>query len=225
MKLKLLLEAYLDESMLDAKKKLKELQDTPYEMFKLSPELEKYLGKRKNNRRLPLPPIAVEILFAEKIATNSGIRSKKTAKTDKLMIFYGHSISGKFIPLNSGQFLSFLKKFKEGAELQVEIKERDKKRTSPQNRYLHQLFTILATELNKLGNNFTAQQIKDLCKCKFLKYTEVDKDGFFLGENIRHTSDLSRQELNELIEQIIAWGAELGIPLPFPGEQIKFKTL
>lgn len=86
------------------------------------------------------------------------------------------------------------------------------------------MFTILRKEFNKLGNTFTDEDVKNMCKWKFLKYSIVDADGVFIGDNVR-TSKLSTLELNEFIEQIKAWAAEFGIYLPDPGEQVKFDKL
>jgi Ser-tRNA(Ala) deacylase AlaX len=111
----------------------------------------------------------------------------------------------------------------EGKRVEITIHRLRSKRSSQQNKYLHVLFTIFKDALNDLGNEFTMQQVKDLCKRKFLSFDLVDKStGEVIGEDIRHTSSLNKTEFNEFIESIIRWAASFfNIVLPYPSESIE----
>lgn len=81
----------------------------------------------------------------------------------------------------------------EGKRLQITI-ERNSKRTSPQNRYLHALFTIFTKALNELGNNFKVEEVKELVKCKFLTIDVVNEGtGEVIGERVKGTHELDKK--------------------------------
>jgi hypothetical protein len=111
----------------------------------------------------------------------------------------------------------------EGKRVEVKICRLRSKRSSQQNKYLHVLFTIFKDALNDLGNEFTMQQVKDLCKRKFLSYDLIDKStGEVIGEDIRHTSSLNKIEFGEFIESVVRWAADFfHIVLPYPSESIE----
>ena len=105
----------------------------------------------------------------------------------------------------------------------ITIEKFKSKRSDQQNRYLHALFTIFKNELNALGNEFSMQQVKDLCKLKFAKVEMINtQTGEVMGERIKGTSEMNKTELNEFIENIIRWGAEyFSITLPYPSENLE----
>ena len=102
----------------------------------------------------------------------------------------------------------------------ITIEKFKSKRSDQQNRYLHALFTIFKNELNALGNEFSMQQVKDLCKLKFAKVEMINtQTGEVMGERIKGTSEMNKTELNEFIENIIMWAASyFSISLPYPNE-------
>lgn len=132
----------------------------------------------------------------------------------------GRVVNGQLI-INRRQLQTELSAFgNHGIRLVI---EQTSKRTSPQNRYLHLLFTIFQKELNELGNEFTMQEVKDLCKYKFLKTEVFNTDsGEVIGERIKGTSELTKEDLNVFIGQIIRWAADMfHIILPYPSEQME----
>lgn len=110
-----------------------------------------------------------------------------------------------------------------GKRVIITIKRLKAQRSSQQNKYLHVLFTIFKDELNELGNEFTMQQVKDLCKRKFLFYDLVDKStGEVLGQDVKQTSALNKMEFADFTENVIRWAADFfHITLPVPGENIE----
>ena len=55
----------------------------------------------------------------------------------------------------------------EGKRVEITLTRAKKKRSKEQNNYIHLLFTIFRDALNDLGNTFTMEDIKDICKLKF----------------------------------------------------------
>ena len=101
------------------------------------------------------------------------------------------------------------------------------KRSDNQNRYLHSLFTIFSTELINLTGDkmYTREVVKEICKAKFLKQDVPTPDGEILATIVRHTSELSKVEMVEFVENIIQWGAEqFGFQLPYPSEQLTLEN-
>lgn len=93
----------------------------------------------------------------------------------------------------------------------VEFKE--PKRTLPQNSHLWALLTDVATQKTHCGQRYPTE----IWKCIFMhalgKETRfipsLDGVGFLpIGQS---SSDLSKPEMSELIEMILAWGAENGV--------------
>lgn len=107
-------------------------------------------------------------------------------------------------------------------EVVIEVKKRNK-RSNRQNSYLHLLFTIFKDSLNELGNEFRMEEVKELCKAKFLLTDVVNEStGEMIGQRIKGTSELTKIEMMEFIENVIRWGADtFNILLPYPNEQIE----
>jgi len=105
----------------------------------------------------------------------------------------------------------------------IKIDRQKKTRSNQQNRYLHQMLSILSIELiNYTGDKrYTPEMVKDIVKCKFLK-TQVlnEATGEVIGERIKGTSELGTMEFNVLIDDIIQWSLEqFNIRLYLPNEQ------
>lgn len=119
-----------------------------------------------------------------------------------------------------GNELSFF----EGKRVRILIERSSGKRSIPQNSYLHLLFTIFKNELNNLGNEFTMDEVKEMCIHKCSVETEVinKNTGELMFMRKKRTSELSKTEMSDFIESIIRWGADMfNIILPYPNEQIK----
>lgn len=108
-----------------------------------------------------------------------------------------------------------------GQRLQVTIQAKNR-RSNPQNNYIHLTFDLLASELNKMGNNFRPSEIKELLKFKYLLVDVVNSDtGECLGQRVRGTSELTKEEFSEFVEKVIQFASELNIRLPLPNENIE----
>lgn len=108
-----------------------------------------------------------------------------------------------------------------GKRVYIMLKQFRPQRSEQQNRYIHALFTIFKDALNELGNDFTMEEIKELCKAKFLTNDVVTKDGEILGQRIKGTHELTKVEMITFVDDVIAWGATLGIKLPYPNEEFE----
>lgn len=128
---------------------------------------------------------------------------------------------GELIISRKSDYKEFLSEL-EGKECSVSISKQRTERSISQNRYLHALFTIYRDELNKLGNHFTSEQVKELCKAKFATIDVVNEaTGEIIGQRIKGTSEMTKTELSEFVEQIIIWSASMfGIILPYPNENL-----
>lgn len=113
----------------------------------------------------------------------------------------------------------------EGKNIELTIERKRKKRSCNQNAYLHALFTIFCNELNALGNKFTAEEVKELCKFKFALIDVVnDVTGEIIGQRVQGTSEMTTTELAAFVDDVIQWAAEMfGIELPYPNEEIRIK--
>lgn len=118
------------------------------------------------------------------------------------------------------RFKSDLKHFK-GKRVEITLTKATKKRSLEQNRYLHLLFSIFRDALNDLGNTFTMEEIKDLCKFKFSVVDVFNEStGEVIGQRIQETRDMSTTAMVNFIDNIINWAAEkFDIILPYPNEE------
>lgn len=107
-----------------------------------------------------------------------------------------------------------------GKRVVVELTEKQTQTTN-QNKYLHVIIRYLALQLG-----YSEKFAKD----SFFKY-EANKDTFFLGwetspltmskqPKLRHSSDLSEEEMSLCIDRFITWSAQVaGVALPRPEEK------
>ena len=129
---------------------------------------------------------------------------------------------GKLQPSTTNNILKVLSGL-EGKRVRVTLEKVSAKRSLQQNAYLHLLFTIFTESLNELGNEFTVDEVKELCKAKFALIDVMNKEtGECLGQRIKGTSEMTKTELNLFIENIIRWAADyFSIVLPYPSEQLE----
>lgn len=139
------------------------------------------------------------------------------------LIYFAEVKEGKLKITNRKSFDLELLEW-EGKRVQITI-ERNNKRTSPQNRYLHALFTIFTRSLNELGNNFKVEEVKELVKCKFLTIDVVNEQtGETIGERVKGTHELDKNEMIDFIDRFMEWSAtDFNIILPLAEEQQKFE--
>ena len=137
--------------------------------------------------------------------------------------YYSNVKDGKLQKNVSEQIRSDLKHF-EGKRVEVTIQKLKSSRSQQQNRYLHLLFTMFANEFTALtGNKIPTEQWKELLKYKFAKRDKFDEEtGEVVGEYIQHTSEMSKTELSNFVDDIIRYGAEkYSFNLPYPNEQLR----
>src|SRR4030066_1560318 len=127
--------------------------------------------------------------------------------------------NGKFQPSITKSILKVIEG-KDGKKFIITIEKLSAKRSLAQNAYLHLLFTIFKDGLNDLGNDFSMERVKSLCKAKFALRDEVNEaTGEIIGQYIQDTHDMNKEELNIFIENIIRWAADyFHIVLPYPNQ-------
>ena len=112
-----------------------------------------------------------------------------------------------------------------GLKVVLSIEKAKRKRTSPQNRYLHGVvFPMIQERLIELGwkEAVNIEWVKDLCKYQFLKKeTSNEKTGEVITF-VEATSALSTSEMMDFIADLQQWSAEtLDLYIPDPNEQIE----
>ena len=109
----------------------------------------------------------------------------------------------------------------EGKRVEITLTRAKKKRSKEQNNYIHLLFTIFRDALNDLGNTFTMEDIKDICKLKFAIVDVFNEStGEVIGQKIQETRDMTTTQMCKFVDDIIQWAAEkFEIKLPYPNEE------
>jgi hypothetical protein len=138
------------------------------------------------------------------------------------MKHYGTFQGGR---LRAVSFAAAVKGYPEGTPLELTVREVTKRKTNPQNAYLHVLFTIAARSMQELtGQNCTMEMVKAYAKNEGI-YPAKDMvlpDGVIVQVPI-DTRDLSKEDAMITIDRTIAHFAELGIILPLPNEQMRIE--
>jgi hypothetical protein len=88
----------------------------------------------------------------------------------------------------------------------IELKEKRKKRTISQNKYMYVLFTLFGIE-----TGYTKNEVKELLKKECADIFRYEKNGSHFH---RSTSDLNKDECIVFIDWIIKFAGEQGIHLP-----------
>jgi len=88
-----------------------------------------------------------------------------------------------------------------------------RKRSIPQNSYLHLIFQFIADFWN---TGYEADEIKEILKSKFLRtYSEKFRTSY-----VKPTSELNSKELTDFIKKIRVWSLEfLELEIPDPEEK------
>lgn len=129
--------------------------------------------------------------------------------------FYSDVKNGKLQPNTSALIAESLKQF-EGKRICITIGKIKSNRSSNQNRYFHSCISILAQEFG-----YTAEEMKDIIKYKFLLREKVDEKTGEVFKYIGETHKLSKEDFFELQQRMIQFSAEYGVILPLPGEIIE----
>lgn len=136
--------------------------------------------------------------------------------------YYSNVIDGKIQNNVRQQIAKELKHFN-GKRVVIRIQKMQSERSIQQNRYIHALFTIFKDNLNELGNEFSMEEVKEMCKFKFaLIEVSNEETGEVIGKRIKGTHEMSRVEMMAFIEKIITYAAEtFHIILPYPNEEMQ----
>lgn len=135
---------------------------------------------------------------------------------------YSSVVNGKLQENVSKQIKEFLPSL-ESKRVVVKIEKVKSIRSLQQNSYLHLLFTMFKDALNDLGNEYTMEEVKELCKAKFSLIDVVNENtGECIGQRIKGTHEMGKLEMCDFVENIIRWAASFfGIKLPYPNENVK----
>lgn len=124
--------------------------------------------------------------------------------------------------LNPKTIKTLVESLKDG-KWKVEISTLDK-RSLAQNAYLHGiLIPEFRNALVSVGYDEvkTDSQAKQIMKSMFLSAETVNKETGEMIKYVRKTSDLTKEELNILIDEVIKFAAEhMNYQIPFPNEQV-----
>ncbi len=102
------------------------------------------------------------------------------------------------------------------------------KRSLPQNAYLH---GVLIPEFKNALRSVaydevkTDEQAKEIMKRMFLVSSVVNKETGEVLEYVKSTSELTKEEMSNLINEVIKFAAEnMNYQIPFPNEQSEMFT-
>jgi len=115
--------------------------------------------------------------------------------------------------------LNRLQKIGPGKLVRVDIKEWKKPRTIKQNAYLWSTVypTIIKYIKDATGQDFTAEDLHDRYKRKYLGYVKCEIPGMEDITRVRSSTDLDIEEFwDQLVEHICREWAELGLYIPLP---------
>lgn len=125
---------------------------------------------------------------------------------------------GKLNKVASKEIADTLKQF-EGKRVEVIIKRLRSKRSLKQNAYMWGcVIPIIRQGLKDLGYLMSPDEVHEFLKDKFLDYeTMATSDGLEIGRKYKSTTEITKTEFCEYINQIQIWSAEiLGIVIPDP---------
>ena len=106
-----------------------------------------------------------------------------------------------------GKFKAYVERLIE-AKAKVEIKKFTPKRTLNQNKYLHCIMALFASE-----TGHTVEEMKTICKRELNLYYTKCGDKF-----LKSTALLSKEEMTEFISGVVQFAGKQGVYLPNPGE-------
>jgi len=122
---------------------------------------------------------------------------------------------------NQTSFTKFIRNLKDGKWM-LEASPYNR-RSIPQNRYLHGiLIPEFRLGLNDVGYDEVKDdaQAKEIMKAMFLKRRIINKETGEVLEYTQHTSDLTKEEMNILFDEVIKFSAEhLNRQIMYPNEQ------
>jgi hypothetical protein len=139
------------------------------------------------------------------------------------MKFIGNvSEAGVLTIVNRKGFDEYVKEFC-GKQVSIVIEKHIHKRSLSQNAYYHGcIIPIVRQGFKDLGHLLSNDETHLFLKNRFLKVELISEDGEVLGERIKSTTELTKGEFIEYINQIQQFGAEiLNVYIPDANEQVK----
>lgn len=127
--------------------------------------------------------------------------------------------------------ITYLLKLDRNKQYSIDIKEPKSKRTLQQNKYMWALINEIAKKqyqdemevyiqaLEEANAKYTwlkglKETKEELLKVfRAVKITRYDEDGFAIFKCFYGSSKMNTKEMSELLEIIISWASELGIPI------------
>lgn len=122
--------------------------------------------------------------------------------------------SGKLFIRNKNQFDLDVSKLND-CELWLTLEKKKSNRSMEQNKYWWVCMTLLS---NHFG--YTKDEMHNICKFMFLKSQKVDETSGLVFEYLKSTTELTKSEFSEMVEQMIRWSAEHGVVIPEPNQQL-----
>lgn len=108
----------------------------------------------------------------------------------------------------------------EGKEIEVQVQQRRKHRTDPQNRYYWGVVVeMIRAGMKDMGDVVSAEQVHEFLKHRYLdKRQRIDPaTGEVLYEIAGSTRQLGTAEMSEYVDRCIQFAAEfLGVTIPDP---------
>lgn len=109
-----------------------------------------------------------------------------------------------------------------GKRVEITIQKLRSKRSNQQNRFYHGVVIPIAQDaFRELGYIMTKEETHEWIKSKFIEPKPMaNKDGEFIGNFRPTTTDMTKTEFMDYIQQIQIWFAQtLGVTIPDPGQQ------
>ena len=108
----------------------------------------------------------------------------------------------------------------EGKRVRIRIDKFSGKRSYRQNNLWHAYVGMVAKEIG-----YEHEELHEIAKYKFLKTEKLDERTGEILPFIKSTTELSKEEFGELVDNFIRWSAEMfSISLPMPGENWELQT-
>jgi len=128
-----------------------------------------------------------------------------------MRIHRGKVKQGKFCPSNQGAYALDLAKFKDGTDVELQIRKPKRSRSLPQNAYYHAVVVMLISE----ATGFTREETHNTLKMKFL--TDMVHGSKTDLPRMKSTTELSTIEFCDYVAQIQQFAAEfLDLFIPDP---------
>lgn len=125
--------------------------------------------------------------------------------------------NGDLKPIALVAFRQAMKRFARPSRVSIRVELERPKRSSAQNRFWHGI--VIPAFAEHCGYEFA--EMKDALALKLIPREVTDMTTGEVRIVPGHTSNLNTKEFNDLIERAQRLGAEMGIYVPDPGEDVR----